>query len=102
MEIKKIYQYIICLISLLIIMWGAVDSASAVLALLLPKSSYDVSMKNNVSTSPGAKNQEAVIDEFYQKRIMYDRLSDGLARIIMPACFFIYFSLKIKESERGA
>ena len=81
MDLKKAYYYIICLVALFVLMWGAVDLASAGIGLATAKEPGITALE---------KEGGASVDIYYQKRMLYDRLTDSLARIVISGLVFIY------------
>jgi hypothetical protein len=107
MNVKKVYSYVICLVALIILMWGVVDVISASLGYIAFKpqpSSYDMAPPDGAPFPGGEmKGIEPSIEDYYQKRMVLDRIGDSLARIIVSGLVFGYFSLKIKGlEEKGA
>jgi len=45
------------------------------------------------------KGIEPSIEDYYQKRMVMERLGDSLARIVVAGLVFGYFSLRIKKRE---
>lgn len=92
MDLKKIYYYIICLTALFIFFWGVVDLASAVIGL------GSVRTLGVVVDQPG-RDSEQYLDAYYQKKMLYDRFSDSLARIIISGIVFGYSRIKVNKLE---
>lgn len=90
--IRLIYFYAICLITLLVVLWGIVDTASAFISYSFEKSSRHFS---SIQKSPEIPQ----IDDFFQNKMILDRMFDGISRIIIPGCVFLYFSSKIRKEE---
>lgn len=89
MNLKKFYYYIICLAALFVLMWGMVDLAAASLG----------AVTGRTPTPMAEKETEASIDLYYQKKILYDRLTDSLARIIVSGLIFAYSRAKAEKLE---
>ena len=102
---RKIYCYVLCLIALLILLWGIVDviSASISLITLKPQAISYEPMPPEGTTFPGGeiKGVEPSIEEYYQKRMVLDRIGDSFARILVSGLVFGYFSIKIKNLEKA-
>lgn len=105
MSIKKCYYYVICALTFFILMWGAIDVVSSLVSVVVfrppqlaaesPTSSKDAYS----SESKGAG--EPYIDEYYQNRMIFDRLGDSIARILVSGAIFAYFSFRLKEMEKA-
>jgi len=101
--IKKVYYYVICGVTLFILLWGAVDIISSTLSITIFKApSMNLEMPRT-SQSGGAGVEKAgiepFVDEYYQSRMTYDRIGDSLARLIVAGGLFLYASFRIKELE---
>lgn len=94
MDLKRVYYYVICLASLLVLLWGTVDLVSISIGFM--------SARTSQPSVPVAieKESEQYMDIYYQKRILYDRLSDSLARFIIAGAVFVYSRKKINRLER--
>jgi hypothetical protein len=90
MDPKKVYYYIICLVALLVLFWGAVDLTSSLIGL--------AGARPTLAPSIGEGDQS--MDLYYQKKMLYDRLSDSLARIIIAGLVFGYSRIKINRLEK--
>jgi len=100
--VKKIYYYVICAITLFILIWGAVDVISSVLSITVFKGpSVGLEAPSAGQSSVGAEKgmSEPFFDEYYQNRMAVDRIGDSVARILVAGAIFIYASLKVKELE---
>jgi hypothetical protein len=97
MAYKKIYYYLICLIALFVLFWGVVDLSGAAVGLTMVKGP---SLSLDQSGPMGSdKASEQYLDWYYQKKMLYDRLSDSLARIIVAGLVFGYSRIKVNELE---
>lgn len=99
--IKKIYYYVICALTLFVLLWGAVDVVSSVLSITIFKAP---SVGLDTSAGPqgnGAKGAESApfFEEYYQSRMTFDRIGDSLSRILVAGCIFLYASYKVREIE---
>lgn len=94
-DLKKIYYYIVCLVALFVLFWGLVDLTGAAVGLSMAKGPT-VSMDQ---PPPPAPDSEQSLDVYYQKRMLYDRLSDSLARIIIAGLVFAYSRVKVNKLE---
>jgi hypothetical protein len=95
MDLKKIYYYIICLVALFIFFWGVVDLSGTLFGLSTSKN-YP-SLEQSSSSPEGASEQ--TLDMYYQKKILSDRLSDSLARVIISGLVFAYSRNRVKQLE---
>ncbi|MFH1387179.1 MAG: hypothetical protein ABIH50_05900 [bacterium] len=97
MDLKKTYYYIICLAALFVLLWGVIDFAGAGVGLLF---NHPVS---TVADSAGSFDKDSApsLETYYQKKILYDRLSDSLARILVSGLLFGYARLKVEKIEKG-
>ena len=99
-ETKKVYYYVICAITLFILMWGLVDMTSAVLSVTVFKPGASIDAPSIPQGGPDAKaGGEPMFDEYYQGRMAMDRIGDSLARVIVAGLIFAYSSMKIKGME---
>lgn len=85
MDLKKTYYYIICLAAAFILAWGIVDLSSATAGLIT---------RPPAPSSPD-KESEPYLEAYYQKKMLYDRLWDSLARIIVAGGVFFYSRSKV-------
>lgn len=90
MDIKKAYYYIICLVSLFVLLWGLVDLSSAGVGIMTAKGP-------SLSAEPAT---EQAMDVYYQRKMLYDRLSDSLARFVIAGAVFLYSRRKINQLEK--
>lgn len=104
LTIKKVYYYVVCAITLFVLMWGTVDIVSSILSLTIFK---PPSLGLDVTTGPqgggaSANEQGAAgpsFDEYYQSRMSMDRIGDSIARIIVAGLIFAYAGYRIRELE---
>jgi len=92
-DLKKIYYYVIALVTFFVLLWGAIDFVSASASLVSGK--Y-VKMPPSVE-----KNPEPGVEEYYQLRVTQDRLFDSLARVLVSGVIFAYAKFKIAGLERS-
>jgi hypothetical protein len=102
--VKKIYYYSICAVTLFVLMWGSVDIVSSILGITLfkpPSVSLEMPQGGPQGGMGGdSKNMaEPLFDEYYQSRMVFDRMGDSIARILIAGCIFFYASSKIREIE---
>jgi len=93
MDLKKAYYYIICLVALFVLFWGAVDLSSSVVGLSTTRP-IGASLGQNLPPSP---ESDQSLDIYYQKKMLYDRLSDSLARIVVAGLVFAYCRRKVDQ-----
>lgn len=101
-ETKKVYYYVICAITLFILMWGLVDMTSAALSVTVFKpAGASLEAPGTPQAGPDAKagGDQPYFDEYYQGRMAMDRIGDSLARVIIAGAIFLYSSMKIKGME---
>jgi hypothetical protein len=104
LTIKKVYYYIICAVTLVVLMWGTVDIVSSMLSLTIFK---PPSLGLEAPTGPqgggaGANEGQAAgpsFDEYYQSRMSMDRIGDSIARILVAGIIFGYSGMRIRELE---
>jgi hypothetical protein len=85
-----------------VLMWGAVDLASSSMGLLnirLTATSVSIPAEESVVTP---EKGDQLLDSFYQKRMLYDRLWDSLARIIISSIIFAYCRFTVAKLEKQA
>ena len=103
LTIKKVYYYVVCLVTLFILMWGMVDVVSSALSLTVfkpPTIGVDSSM--GPQSGAGAAEGQAAgpsFDEYYQGRMAVDRIGDSLARLLVAAAIFTYAGYRVRELE---
>jgi hypothetical protein len=101
--IKKIYYYVICGVTLFILLWGAVDIISSTLSITVfkgPSMSLEMPRTSQSGGAGGEKGAiEPFVDEYYQSRMAYDRIGDSFARLLVAGGLFLYASFRIKELE---
>ncbi len=103
-SIKQIYYYVLCLISLIILLWGVVDIVSATASMIVLKpssSSYEPVPPEGTLSGGDIKGMEPSIEDYYQRRMVFDRMGDSFARILVSGIVFGYFSMKLKSAEKG-
>lgn len=93
MDIKKIYYYIICLVALFVFFWGIVDLSGSVVGL---STARPISSSLEQAGPPSPESDQS-LDVYYQKKMLYDRLSDSLARIIIAGLVFAYCRNKVNQ-----
>jgi len=91
MDLKKIYYYIICLVSLFILLWGVVDLAGSLVGLSTAKTVGQPALSQDNAS-------EQSLDIYYQRKIFNDRLTDSLARIIVAGLVFGYSRMKVEKA----
>ncbi len=93
MDLKKAYYYVICLVALFVLFWGVVDLSGSIVGLSTAK---PVGASLNQGMPPAPESDQS-LDVYYQKKMLYDRLSDSLARIIIAGLVFAYSRRKVDE-----
>ena len=94
MDFKKAYYYIICLGALFFLFWGLVDLTGSLAGLTLAKGS---GVSADQPAPPLAADNEQSLDVYYQKKMLYDRLSDSLARIVISGLVFAYCRARVEK-----
>ncbi|KAF0134921.1 MAG: hypothetical protein FD145_302 [Candidatus Saganbacteria bacterium] len=89
MEYKKIYYYIISLITFFILLWGAIDFVSA-----------SINLTTGKFMALQEKSSEPAMDEYYQQRVAQDRMFDSLARMLISGSIFLYSKYRLSKIER--
>jgi len=79
---KKLYYYVLCIMAFFVLMWGAIDLTSSAFGL--------IGLKGSAQTVISADKGEPGLDVFYQSKMLYDRLWDSLARVVIAGGIFIY------------
>lgn len=94
MDLKKIYYYIICLVSLFVLLWGVVDLAGSLAGLSTAK--VAAPFEQTALSQDNASEQS--LDIYYQRKMFNDRLVDSLARIIVAGLVFGYSRRKVEKA----
>ena len=95
MDLKKAYYYLICLVALFVLFWGIVDLSGSVIGL---STTRPIGAALEQAAPPSPEGDQS-LDVYYQKKLLYDRLSDSLARIIIAGLVFAYCRNKVKQLE---
>jgi len=95
MDLKKIYYYLICLVSLFIFFWGLVDLSGTVAGFSSAKTAY---IMDQPSDAPSGGSEQS-LDMYYQKKMLNDRLADSLARVIISGLVFAYSKARVNRLE---
>ena len=98
MDLKKAYYYIICLAAILIFSWGLVDLAGSAAGLVANRTAAVAIAP--LSVEQPLKESEPYLDLYYQKRALYDRLWDSLARLVVAGAIFTYSRRKVEKNEK--
>lgn len=80
-DLKKVYYYVIALITFFVMLWGVIDLASALGSSFTGK---------YLPVPQEMRAEEPNLEEYYQKRVTQDRIFDSLARAIIAGGIFIY------------
>ena len=99
MKLKNAYYFIICLVSLFVLSWGIVDLAGAGIGLATARSPM-IAAEPSAEPLSSASAPDASMDIFYQKKMLYERLSDSLARIVVAGLIFAYSRIKVRQLEK--
>ncbi len=99
---KKVYYYVICAVTLFVLMWGLVDVTSSVLSITIFKAP-SISLEASSGPQSAAEGKGGVpepsFDEYYQGRMVIDRIGDSVARILVAAAIFAYAGYRVRELE---
>lgn len=90
-DYKKAYYYVICLMAFFVLLWGTIDFGSASTSYFLTKQASDFS----------EEKQDRPLDEYYQKKMVQERLGDSLVRILVAGGIFIFCRKKVNGLEGG-
>ena len=102
LDLKRVYYYVICSMAFFVLMWGVVDFTSASLNLVaLGNPTEAVTTMTNDGATPAEKGEQ-FFDNFYQQKMLQDRLWDSLARVLVSGIIFGYCRFTIVKLERGA
>ncbi len=93
MDLKKAYYYVICLVALFVLFWGVVDLSGSIIGLSTAK---PIGSSLGQSLPPSPESDQS-LDVYYQKKMLFDRLSDSLARIIIAGLVFTYCRRKVDQ-----
>ncbi len=103
LTIKKVYYYVVCLVTLFVLMWGMVDIVSSALSLTIfkpPSLGIEAPMGQQGGTGAGEGQASGPsFDEYYQGRMAVDRIGDSIARILVAAVIFTYAGYRVRELE---
>lgn len=99
MDYKKVYYYLICLVALFVLFWGLVDLSGAAVGLTMIKNP-SITLDQAGPMGSSDKASEQYLDLFYQRKMLFDRLSDSLARIIVAGLVFGYSRSKVNKLEK--
>ena len=89
-DFKKLYYYIICLITFFVLMWGMVDLVSASMSLATFKVLPVISAEKEIDPN---------FEAYYQKRMSLDRIMDALSRMLVSGAIFAYGKMRLKKLE---
>lgn len=99
MDLKKAYYYIICLAAIFSLFWGGVDLASSAIGLTgIRASSLGASAPFPAAAVDSQSDQ--LMDTYYQKKMLFDRLTDSLARLVIAGAVFAYCRRKVDRLEK--
>ena len=100
LTVKKVYYYVVCVVTLFVLMWGTVDVISSVLSMTIFKSP-SISLEAPSGPQSGAEAKggaaEPFFDEYYQGSMAFDRIGDSVARIMVAGIIFAYAGFRIRE-----
>ncbi|MFA6549107.1 MAG: hypothetical protein WCT39_04165 [Candidatus Margulisiibacteriota bacterium] len=96
---KKLYYYVLCIMAFFVLMWGAIDLTSTTFGLVGLKGSSQMSAPPTESQAFSPDKGEQGLDAFYQSKMLYDRLWDSLARVLIAGGIFIYCRKAVEKVE---
>ncbi|OGC11930.1 hypothetical protein A3K48_05560 [candidate division WOR-1 bacterium RIFOXYA12_FULL_52_29] len=97
MDPKKFYYYSIAFVSLFILLWGAADLANTLIG-----SFYRAPMPSaEQGMAPDGMMSEQNLDVYYQRKMLLDRYSDSLIRLIVGGVVFLYAKKQADELEKS-
>jgi len=97
---KKVYYYFVCMITLFVLMLGTIDIVSSVISYAVFKPP-DIAMESPTTPKgmPDTQGSEPFIDDYYRSKMLFDRMGDSMARLLVSGLIFAYFSFRLKEME---
>ena len=99
---KKIYYYVICVMTFFVLLWGAIDLASSSIGLInLHRSAQNISLPSDESPLPPEKGDQT-FDFYYQDKMLQDRFWDSLVRVLLSGAIFVYCRYTIEKLEDKA
>ncbi|MFC1571726.1 hypothetical protein ACFL31_04155 [Candidatus Margulisiibacteriota bacterium] len=101
LDLKRVYYYVICAIAFFILIWGTVDLVSSSIGLINLRGATTVSAPQGEAPMPTEKGDQ-FFDSYYQTRMLYERLWDSLARIIVSGLVFGYCRYTVNKLEKQA
>jgi hypothetical protein len=102
LDVKRIYYYAVCVMAFFVLMWGTVDLASSSIGLFSIKGSFS-SFTTPAGEAPLASEKgEQFFDAYYQRKMLFDRLWDSVARIVVAGIIFAYFRFTANKLEKQA
>ncbi|MFA5113265.1 MAG: hypothetical protein WC529_03090 [Candidatus Margulisiibacteriota bacterium] len=93
MDLKKAYYFIICLAALFFLFWGAVDLTGSAIGLVVNRGAAPAA--DQLAGQPS----EQYLEAYYQKKMLVDRLWDGVARVAFAGAVFLYCRKRADGSE---
>ena len=100
LDLKKAYYYVICIIAFFVLMWGMVDLASSSLGIMNIQGAAITLSPEGEEPGQEAEQGEQFFDAYYQKKMLYDRFLDSLARIFISGLIFSYFRIRVHLLEK--
>lgn len=99
LDIKKIYYYVICVMAFFVLMWGVVDLTSTSIGIYSIQG-ISLSPSSPAESQPPAEKGEQFFDAYYQKKMLYDRFWDSMARVLISGIIFLYFRFSANRLEK--
>ncbi len=101
LDMKKAYYYVICVMAFFVLMWGVVDATSSSIGLYAIKN-IPPALSSTSEGTPPAEKSDQFFDAYYQRKMLYDRLWDSLARVAISGIIFVYFRYNANKLEKQA
>jgi len=96
LDLKKVYYYVICVMAFFVLFWGLIDLVGSSVGL--------INLKGVAGAIEGAplppEKGEQFFDIYYQTKMLYDRLLDSLARVVISGIIFFYCRIKVNKLEK--
>lgn len=102
LDLKKTYYYVIAAMAFFILMWGVIDLASSAAGILIARQDYASIGAPTDAAQDSPEKSEQFFDAFYQKKMLYDRLWDSVARVLVAGAIFAYFRSAANKLENQA
>ncbi len=102
LDLKRIYYYVICAIAFFVLLWGTIDLASSTVGLINIRGADTSFSASNIDSPMVPEKGEQFFDVYYQKKMLYDRFWDSMARILISGLVFAYCRFTVGKMEETA